>query len=371
MKTSPIPSIRTSLVLPLLGLALLGASSAQTRYIAVDLTPGASGSAQAASGGQAAGYTGTVPNAFTGRATLWTGEGSVDLHPAFLDGSQARSTVNGFAGDLQVGSGAGTSTGGRNVPLVWRDTAASAVALSIPFTHAGGQANATDGMQIVGTVVGLDRDGTTIGTNHAVLWDVATGVATDLGGDASLFDVAAGQQVGFVNKGTAGAALWRGSKAYTLLHPKGAVVSSANGTDGLHQVGYAGFDIRVRVEAAKGNKDKRFNYAYVWSGSAASGINIHPYVSNADGRIFEGSWAMKVAGPWIAGFASDPTRTGTPAYYRAIVWNASFEAVDLSAFLPAGFIGSQALSVDADGNVAGVMTKADGTRHAVLWIPAL
>lgn len=343
--------------------------AAQTSYTAVDLTPTASGAASAASAGQAAGFTGSVPNAFTGRATLWTGDGAVDLHPAFLDGTGARSTVSGFVGNLQVGSGAGSSTGNRNAPLMWRDTAASASILNIPFVNAGGQANATDGVQIVGSAIGLDRDGTTLGSTHALIWDVATGAAVDIGVDANLFDVASGQQVGFVLKGTANAALWRGTKSYTLLHPKNAVISVANGTDGVRQVGYAGFDIRVRQEAAKGNKDKRFNYAYVWTDTATSALNIHPYASTADGALLEHSWAMKVSGSYIAGYAADPTKTGTPAYYRAIVWDASFQATDLSAFLPAGFIGCQAFAVDDEGNVAGVMTKADGTRHAVLWIP--
>lgn len=352
-----------------IGLMTVVQLAAQSSYTLVDLTATASGAATSASGGQAAGYTSSVPNAFTGRATLWTGDGAVDLHPAFLDGAAARSTVSGFSGDLQVGSGAGASTANRNVPLAWRDTAASATILNIPFTNAGGQALATDGVQIVGSAVGLDRDGTTLGTNHAVIWDVATGTAVDIGADATLNGVAAGQQVGMVIKANGNAALWRGTKAYTLLHPKGAVVSSANATDGVQQVGYAGFDIRVRVEAAKGKKDARFNYAYAWTGTSASGLNIHPYASNADGALFTHSFAMAVSGAHIAGFAADVSKTGTPAYYRAIVWDASYQATDLSAYLPAGFIGSQAYAVDSDGNVSGVMTKADGTRHAVMWIP--
>jgi len=351
--------------------ACCGASplAAQTSYTAVDLTPSASGSAQAASGGQAAGFTGSVPNAYSGHATLWTGEGSVDLHPLFLTGTGARSTVNGFAGNLQVGSGAAASTGTRNVPIAWRDTAESATVLPIPFVNAGGQANATDGFQIVGSAIGLDRDGTTLGSSHALIWNVATGTAVDIGTGASLLDVAGGVQVGSVLKSLPNAALWRGTKSFTLLHPKDAVVSVANGTDGARQVGYAGFDVRVRQEAAKGNKDKRFNYAHVWTGSAGSALNIHPYASNADGALFEHSYAMKVAGTWIAGYATVLSGINTPAYNRAVVWDANLQAIDLSAFLPAGFVGSQALDVDERGYVAGVMVKADGTRHAVLWIP--
>lgn len=354
-----------------IGIGLVPAASvvAQTTYTLIDLTPGASGVAQAVAPGRVAGLTGYAASAFTGRATLWTSGGAVDLHPGYLDGAGARSSVLGMGGGLQVGIGAGAATGNRNVPMAWRDSAESATILNIPFTNAGGQATATDGVQIVGSAIGLNRDGTTLDSGHAMIWDVATGGAVDLGADAVLSDVAGGQQVGMVIKSLANAALWRGTKSYTLLHPKNAVVSVASGTDGVRQVGYAGFDVRVRVEAVKGNKDKRFNYAHVWSGSAASGVNIHPYVSSFDGAFFEHSYAVKTAGGYTAGYVTNLAKLGTPAYYRAVVWNAAFEAVDLSAWLPAGFIGSQALAVDGAGNVAGVMTKADGTRHAVVWVP--
>ena len=54
---------------------------------------------------------------------------------------------------------------------------------------------------------------------------------------------------------------------------------------------------------------------------------------------------------------------------RAIVWDSNYQATDLQAFVPAEFISSVAYGVDESGCVAGVMTKADGTRHAVLWVP--
>ncbi len=350
--------------------ALFAASplAAQTSYTAVDLTPNASGAASAASVGQAAGYTSALPNAFVGRATLWTGDGAVDLHPAFLGGAGARSTVNGFSGDLQVGSGADASTGGRNIPLAWRDTAASATPLTIPFVNAGGQATATDGVQIVGSAIGYDRDGTTLSSPHALIWSATTGAALDIGTDINLLGVGGGVQVGVITK-TFSAALWRGTKAATSLHPKNAVVSSAASTDGIRQVGHAGFDIRVRAEAVKGAKDRRFNYAHVWSGTADSAINIHPYSSNADGAAFENSYALSVAGPYIAGYVTVATGTTTIGRSRAIVWDSNFQAIDLQAYVPEGFVSSVAYAVDAEGNVAGVMTKADGSRHAVLWIP--
>ncbi|MBL9114705.1 MAG: hypothetical protein JNJ83_06820 [Verrucomicrobiaceae bacterium] len=370
MKTRSLNTVLTgALRLGALTLALTGTAKSQSSYTAIDLSAPGSGSAMAIDDGIAGGFISSVPNATTGKAVLWTGDGVVSLHPTFLDGPTARSQVMGIFGNLQVGYGAGLTTSSRSVPLIWRDSAESAAVLNIPFTNFGGQANATDGAQVVGSAIGLNRDGTAIGSTHAMVWTLATGQAVDLGTDANAFDVAAGQQVGFVLKGQANAVLWRGSKAYTLLHPKGAVISTASATDGVRQVGNAGFDIRVRVEAVKGNKNKRFTYAYVWSGTSASGLNIHPYISTRDNTLFEGSYALDVAGSHIVGYATVPSAVGTPGYQRAVVWNASLEATDLSAFIPTQFIGSVAYGVDASGNIAGVMTKADGTRHAVIWVP--
>lgn len=357
----------------LLGTAVVGALLsgtslfAQTTYTMVDLTPTTTGSANAASGGQAAGYTSSTPGAFSGHATLWTGDGAVDLHPSVL-GAGGISTVNGFAGDLQVGYGSGPTTGNRIAPLALRDTAASGTLLTIPFVNAGGQATATDGSQIVGYAVGLNRDGTTLGSNHGLVWNATTGAAVDLGTDIYLRGVGGGVQVGTDKNGTA--AFWRGTNKGTSLHPKTAVVSVANATDGVRQAGYAGFDIRVRVEAVGGQKDKRYNYAYVWTGTATSGLNIHAYVSSADGSFFDSSYALSMAGQWIAGYATLSTGISrTTGLARAIVWNGTYQATDLHAFTPAGSISSVAYAVDSDGDVAGVVTKADGTRHAVLWVP--
>jgi hypothetical protein len=355
--------------LALVAAALLACpASAQTGYTAIDLTPAGSGSAQAAAGGLAAGYAGSVPNAFSGRAVLWTGDGPVDLHPGFLADAGSRSQVNGMSADLLVGSGAGALTGNRNVPLAWSVDTGAVTQLTIPFSHLGGQANATDGVQIVGSAIGLNRDGTAAGSAHGLVWNIASGTVVDVGAEANVFDVALGMQVGFVNKGSVNAAFWRGSSKATLLHPKTAVLSVANGTDGVRQAGYAGFDIRVRVEAAKGNKNRRFNYAHVWTGTAASALNIHPYMSSADGALLESSYAMKVKGSYVVGYATVSTGTTAIGPARAIVWDAAYQATDLQAFVPAGFVSSVAYAVDENGNVAGVMTRVDGSRHAVLWV---
>lgn len=363
-----------------LGLAALASMEARSQsYTLIDLTPTAgNGVATGIDAGVAAGYTADAIFGTLTRATLWTDAGTVDLHPTSFDnavtGAPGRSAVLDMVGNLQVGWAAGVSTANRPVPVLWRGSSGSASLLPIPFTNFGGQAQATDGIQVVGHAIGLDRDGVAQGPNHAMIWDAATGAATDLGdggNGAAAYGVGVGQQVGMIVKSQSNAALWLGSlNSLINLHPKGAVLSFANATDGARQAGYAGFDIRVRQEAAKGNKTQRFNYAYVWSGSAVSGLNIHSYPeNNFPGVSLSQSYALGIKGSLVVGYAGDQTKFGTPAYSHAMVWNlASNQCLDLNEFLPAGFVGAQATSVDADGNISGFMAKADGTRHAVVWV---
>jgi hypothetical protein len=236
--------------------------------------------------------------------------------------------------------------------------------LTIPFTNVGGQALATDGDQIVGYGIGLNSDGTATGPTHAVVWDVATEQAVDLGdggNGAQALSVGGGQQVGYVIKSVQNAALWKNSaNSLVVLHPKDAIISVAYGTDGVSQVGYSGYDVRVRAEATKGNKYRRYNYAMAWFGTAESAVNIHPYP-------FTHSYAKAINGAWIVGYATDASNTGTPSINHAIAWDSTYQATDLNTFLPVQFIGAQALSVDDQGNVAGVAFTADGVRHAVIW----
>lgn len=368
--------VSSLVVASLVALAALPAGA--QHYTLIDLTP-AAGNAAATdiSGGIAAGYASPGIGGTEYRATLWDGVNSLDLHPSVLvdsvTGAIGRSFIQGGAVGIQVGWASGAVTAGRLVPVAWRGTAESAAFLSIPFVNFGGQAHATDGDQIVGYATGQDRDGTTIGVAQAMVWDVVTGEGVSLGdaGSASFsFGVGGGVQVGYVTKNQANAVLWRGTReSQVSLHPKDAVLSVANATDGVRQVGYAGFNIRVRREAAKGNKDKRFNYAHVWTGTAASALNIHPSpVNNLPGINLTQSFALAMNGPWIVGYAGDEAKFGTPAYSHAIVWNENFESIDLNDYLPEGFVGAQAGAVDADGNVSGFIAKADGTRHAAVWV---
>lgn len=367
-------AVASSLVMASLAMLAAAPAGAQS-YTLIDLSP-AAGNAVATeiADGIAAGYASPGIFGTAYRATLWDGVSSLDLHPSALvdnpvTGAVGRSFIQGGAAGIQVGWVSGTVTAGRSAPVAWRGSAESAAFLNIPFVNFGGQAQATDGSQIVGYATAQDEDGV-IGATQAMVWDVATGVGVNLADGGMAYGVGGGVQVGFVTKKQASAALWRGTRqSQVLLHPRNAVTSVANATDGVRQVGYAGFDIRVRQEAAKGNKDKRFNYAHLWTGTAASALNIHPYpLNNLPGINLTQSFALAMNGNWIVGYAGDETKFGTPAYSHAIVWSSSFESIDLNAFLPAGFVGAQATSVDADGNVSGFIARADGTRHAAVWI---
>ncbi len=362
---------------PLLSLLLVAGAEAGT-YTVLDLTTATPyNAANAVSGGVAAGFSAAVASGTLTPATLWDAAGATDLHPAFLDGAGGlpvgRSVVTGIHGNLQVGWGAGPGTANRVVPLMWHGSADSATVLTIPFTTFGAQAHGTDGAQIVGQASALDSDGTAQGPNHAMLWDAATGAATDLGDGgkgAVAFGVGGGQQVGYVIKGGASAALWQGtSRSLVVLHPKQALTSVANATDGTRQVGYSTYEVRVRREAARGAHNANFSYATVWTGTAASASVIHPAAANAPSVVFNHSYALAVSGAGIAGYATEAAKSGTPAYYHAIVWSSEFESVDLNAFLPDGFVGALAQGIDEDGNVVGAMIAADGRRHAVVWVP--
>ena len=363
---------RAVAALALLAAALGGAAPARAQsYTAVDLTPAAGWAYAEAADGIVAGYAGATSS--TTHAMLWGADGALDVHPAFVvdpaTGTGGRSGIRGAGGGLQVGYASGPATANRSVPTVWSGDAASATALAVPFTNNGAEATATDGVQVAGWSTALDRDGGAFGPTHAVVWDAATGAAIDLGdggNGARANGVANGQQVGFVVRKLAVAAVWSSSsRSLVTMNPDGAVTSVANATDGVRQVGHAGYDVRVRQEAAKGNKTQRFTYATMWQGTAASAVGIHPApVNAAPGVFFTNSYALGMSPTRIAGYAVDGT-----GKTHAIVWNDDLSSVDLNAFLPAGFTSATAYAVDASGAVAGTMVDAAGRRHAVVWVP--
>ena len=348
-------------------LCAASAFAAQPNYVLVDLTATQGcGDAYAASGGAAAGTVSTSANFLDAtRATLWTGNSFVDLHPLTLLGGPAntKSSVQSFSGNLQVGWGIGPNTRMQSMPIAWHGKARSAAVLALPFTACAAQAVATDGVQIVGFA--RTRDGSPY---HALVWNATTGAVTNLGAGgngAQALCVAHGQQAGFTTRSSGPVAtIWAGTaSSQIVLHPNNdAVVSEILATNGLRQAGFCGFDSQVIDKATHSSLTKRINKAFVWDATVASARSIHP-------AGFQQSYATSINGSSIVGYAYNDDEEETTERYHAILWNSSLQPMDLNVFLPPGFTGAMANSIDAEGTIAGTIFTADGVRHAAVWIP--
>ena len=185
------------------------------------------------------------------------------------------------------------------------------------------------------------------------------------GNGAQALCVAHGQQAGFTTRSSGPVAtIWAGTAASQIvLHPNNdAVVSEILATNGLRQVGFCGFDSQVIDKATHGSLTKRINKAFVWDATVASARSIHP-------AGFQQSYATSINGSSVVGYAYNDDEEETTGRYHAILWNSSLQPMDLNVFLPAGFTGAMANSIDAEGTIAGTIFTADGVRHAAVWIP--
>ena len=286
-------------------------------------------------------------------ATLWSLFGATDVHPSGFTFSQI---LGRGPGGISVGYG-GTSSIAQS-PLVWRGTAATA--LTVPFASIVGRAIATDGVQIVGTATEGDTE-RTFGAVHAMLWDAATGAATDLGKNLTINGVGGGVQVGYKvgSKGTT-AGLWRGtSTSFVDLHPRFADVSLATDSDGAIQIGYIGVNVRVRNEAKP--RDIRFSSAGFWTGSAGS----FTYLSS----VYRHSFALAIKGGTIVGYGNTTDAIGTPKESRAVAWvGPEFLPVDLHGMLPVDMRTSIANGIDENGNICGYGVTTGGQLKSFIWV---
>ena len=141
----------------------------------------------------------------------------------------------------------------------------------------------------------------------------------------------------------------KGAVTYTAvdLTPAGFGKSQAFGVNGGQQVGHGywnnGYD----------------NHALLWSGTAASAVDLNP-------AGFSLSESIAISGGQQAGYGQSPA---TGHHNHAFVWSGTAaSAVDLHQFLPAGFTGSIAQGIDAQGNIVGWAYDGSG-EHAILWQP--
>jgi hypothetical protein len=155
--------------------------------------------------------------------------------------------------------------------------------------------------------------------------------------------------------------LWNGAANTAVdLNPTALLgtggTSSAQGTGGTQQVGYAQSSLTLG-----------FDHAILWTGTANSAVDLHSagLTSVRWGQI-RSSRALATNGVLQTGYGV----FGTSAVV-ALLWNGSANSVlDLGDLLPDGFNTSYATGIDAQGNVFGTARDAIGTYHAIEWVAA-
>jgi hypothetical protein len=157
-------------------------------------------------------------------------------------------------------------------------------------------------------------------------------------------------QAGFAwdSRGREHAALWNGSAAtFVDLNPSSFETSTAYGVSGSYQVG-AGYSFAFPNL-----------HALLWNGTPESAVDLHP-------AGMELSRALAVSGATQVGYAQLPI-TGPDQYVHALMWNGTAASVvDLH---PAGFYDSEALGVSGTTQVGfgDPLPLLFDRAHALLW----
>jgi hypothetical protein len=295
---------------------------------------------------------------------LWTRDGTiVDLNPAGFTYSTALAT-NGVQ---QIGTASTGGTSPVDHAYLWSGTAVSGVDLNPPgFTSSIG--SGMDATQQVGN--GYDS---TTGYNGALLWSGTAASAVELSSsnlpgitDAIADGVGGSEQVGYGQFGTnlQHALLWNGPAAPAVdLNPTqlaGFTTSMALATDGTQQVGYG--------SGTGTNNDK---HALLWSGTAASAVDLNPTIS---GIVAYSSVANDTNGIEQVGYAGYHTTVGnaeTAIIWNGTAASAFNLGAFLPTTGTWGPL-SQAYTIDANGNIFGQIDggydDASGF-FAVEWSP--
>jgi hypothetical protein len=298
---------------------------------------------QSAAGGQVGGYGVTIAVGFAVHAVYWTSAGTpVDLNPSGFVESEVYATD----GANQVGGVPNDGRGFTAHALLWAGTAASAVDLN-PVGDASSIAFGVYGNQQVGRAAV-----TSGGSTHAMLWTGTAASAVDLNPtnlpnitSSTAYATDGTQQVG---QGNNDAILWTGTAASAVdLMPPGFSNTFAIGLVPNQQVGFG-----------HNNQTASFN-AILWSGSAASFVDLN-------GPGYVDTYAVDTNGVHQVGFGFNQSTNEDVA----LLWSGSAgSVVNLGSLLPPGFKNSEALTIDASGDVWGFAINPSGTEDAIEWVP--
>ena len=327
---------------------------AQQQYNSNDVTPlsAAAGKLTGATSGK------QVGGGSDGHAYLLNGTAlaSVDLHPAGWINSMALSTDD----TQQCGYAYSATTGGNHAALWWGSAATFVDLHSLyTWTYCTGNHN--------GQQVGFgERPVYFMTTQHALLWTGTASSVVDLHpagyNYSKALGVHDGQQVGYASSlpyptvtadslgyhTTSHALLWSGTAASVVdLHPAGYDASEASATNGVQQGGWVYSAALVSQHAA------------VWSGTADSVVDLHP-AGYTDSKVTGLSASKQVGEGWVG-------PAGLPGSVRhALVWQGTADSVvDLNQYLPAGYTHGVATGVDANGNVVGYAYNAPPSGTAM------
>ena len=335
--------------------ALLGAqvSLAQTKYRAFDLnhTEPYGTSIAAVSGGHVSGFAIDAYNIgdqtrYCRRAVYWA---NVTVAPVKLKAFDSScSDVRGMSGARLVGAASRFRNGSNySQAMVWDDAADGSHTISMNGFE-NSWANAVHRDKAVGEASGM----ATGGYLHAVLWDIRKNTIVDLNGRGHLESAAlatnGNEQAGWASDEYgegAHAMLWSGSDQRAIdLNPDFFGSSYAYAID-------AGSEVGVGII-------RNVSHALLWHGYAAGAVDLNP-------AAFVESYATGVSGNRQVGYA---IRSDLSAH--ALVWSGRASAyIDLQQFLPPPLTQSYATSIDAEGDIGGYATAADGTPHAIIWRP--
>ncbi|MEQ1884222.1 MAG: hypothetical protein ABL967_04120 [Bryobacteraceae bacterium] len=337
---------------PAIGAAFLlfaGLSAFGQGYHTNDVTPPAATGGKLTGGGSGKQVgSGSNSHAYLFKGNALTAE---DLHPAGYYSSQATSISSD--GSQQCGYGYGATY--QNHPLVWNSTNIASDLL--PSGYSFGYCTGVDNGEQVGFA---ENQSYFITSSHAHLWHGSASSAVDIHPLGTVYPFSramatrSGEQVGYVSSvayfygeyagyqtGTF-AYKWSGSAASAVnLHPAGYDGSQAHATNGIQQ---GGWGLKMADLSAR-------MHALLWSGDAASVVDLQP-AGYSDSRVNALSDTMQVGDAWVGA----PYAVGSVRH--ALAWKGTAESViDLNQYLPAGYTHGVATGIDENGNIVGYAFK--------------
>jgi hypothetical protein len=207
-------------------------------------------------------------------------------------------------------------------------------------------------------------------TSHAMLWS-GTSVPVDLHPPATYpysraMGLKGGEQAGYISQvaypcgetfayhSTSHAYRWSGTAASGVdLHPARWDASEASATNGVQQGGWG--------YTALGASHL---HALLWSGTPESAVDLHP-AGYSDTRVRAMNATQQVGDGWTGGVAVPGS------VQHALLWSDTAESVvDLNQYLPVGYTNGVATGIGDDGNIVGYAYNTPINYSLGLGIPS-